>query len=315
MWRKLFPVRRLLFLGTNEESLISEYLNIICRPDEGELVTRSILQFIVQEDLCDDLSLRTMESATQTTLHFKQMAKSQGFFTRVSHAGKSPYIQLPNKYHDFMSQCSPSMRYNIRRQKRKLVRYDAHFRKTETSSQLENDFPEFIRLHQLRWESREMPGSFAGGQFPLFQKRIMQEMLVKGYLELRFLSFSGKNVAVLYNICYRGKIYYYQSGLDISFDKTLSLGLLLHDHAIQDAIERSLYEYDFLLAGKMDDYKFRWTKESRDFCDIYMTRSRTIKMSVLIKNNARTLYTLMKSVRSLARFSKTHTSFDSRLGV
>lgn len=125
----------------------------------------------------------------------------------------------------------------------------------------------------------------------------MEEMLQNGHLELRFLCVSGKNISVLYNIKYRNKIYFYQAGLDISFDRSLSPGLLLHAHSIEEAIKDGVEEYDFLAEGSMDSYKERWSKECKYLCDIYMARARIVKFTKYWWQSARYLRELVNKLR------------------
>ncbi len=115
-------------------------------------------------------------------------------------------------------------------------------------------------------------------------------MLNNGNLELWFLSVDGENIAALYNIRYRNKIYNYQGGLDVSFDKRLAPGLLLHSHCIEEAIREGLREYDFLLMGDMDSYKKRWTRDYRYMCDVYLARPGIIKLAMAAKNKVRVFY-------------------------
>ena len=113
-----------------------------------------------------------------------------------------------------------------------------------------------------------MPGSFSNAMFQAFQKEAMKEMLAKGNLDLWFLSAAGKNIAAIYNIVYNNRVCFYQSGIDVSFDKTFSPGVLLHYHCMGDAMKRGLSDYDFMLKGNLDNYKGKWTKSCRVMKDV-----------------------------------------------
>lgn len=294
-WKNIFKIRRLLFLGTTQESLVSEYMNIICRPGEEEAVVKRVINEVAQEDLCDDLSLHHIVTTSQTLPLLQKASEARRFLCNMSRETESPYIHLPSSWEEFLSGCRPSLRHQIRSQQKKLFRYPAvSFRKTRDLSELEGDFKEFVRLHQQRWEARRLPGSFAEGRFPLFQRRMAASMLEKGHLELKFLSIQGKNVAALYNIRYKDRVYYYQSGMDLSFDPTLAPGLLLHAHAIEEAIRDGMKEYDFLMRGSGDSYKKRWTGAYRTLCSIYMARPGIIKIVEMIRNKAETCYSRLR---------------------
>ena len=307
-WKNIFPIRRLLFLGTKEGNLISEFMDIIHRDGEEEAVTHEIFKFIVSEDLCDDLALHNICTLSKTISVLQQIAKERKFLYIVNGMYESPYINLPANYNDFLSRCSKKLRYNIKNNQKMIVKYDnIVFRKTNNLLELESDFAELIRLHEQRWESRQLAGAFAGERFFSFQKMVMQDMLRNGHLELRFLSVSGKNIAAVYNINYKGKIYFFQAGLDLSFDKDLSPGLLLHSYCIEEAIKDGLKEYDFLLMGNdiMDSYKKRWTKDYRHECDIYMARPGAIKLMMSVRNKTKKFYHALKRKIKFAEHEKT----------
>lgn len=294
LWKGIFPVKRLMFLGTQGGSVTSEYMDVIYKAGEEETVLRKVFGYILNENLCDDLDLHNVEASSTTNLFLSDFAREAKLLHIEHDKLKCPYITLPDHFEDFLRSCSSSLRYKIRTGQKKLMRhFDVVYRKTSRVSELKTDFEELIRLHQCRWESRDLPGSFSAEKFSAFQRRIMQEMLENDHLDLRFLSVSGKNIAVLYNIKYKNKIYYYQSGLDAGFDKNLSPGLLLHAHGIEEAIKEALTEYDFLMQGNMDAYKQRWTKEYRYVGDLYLARPGIMKILMSLQNRARAYYSAM----------------------
>ncbi len=300
LFGNIFPVRRLMLLGTREGSVISEYMDIIYRSGDAEAVMQGVSKFIEQENICDDIYLQKIDTSSKTIPLLRQMANSMKLFYVIQEEVESPYINLTANYEDFLSNLSSSMRHKIRNNRMKLEKYpEVGFRKTSNILELEADFKELVRLHQDRWESRQFPGSFSEKKFTLFHKMVMQDMLKNGYLELRFLSVNGKNIAALYNIKYRNKIYFYQGGTDISFDKSITPGLLLHSYCIEEAISEGLKEYDLLLMGNMDSYKKRWTRDCRHMCDIYMARPKILKLIMSAKDKARVCYHTIKNVLTL----------------
>lgn len=287
----IFTIRRLMFLGTKEGSVISEYMDIIYREGHEEVVIRKIMDFIVKENICDDICLHKVDTSSRTIPILQQPAGGKENLNIVELTVESPYIILPSKYEDFLNQLGSSMKYKIRNHQRKLSKYsEVVFRKTENIAELERDFSELVKLHQLRWESRGLLGSFVGERFYLFQKTVMHDMLKNGHLDLWFLSVAGKHIAALYNIRYNNKIYFYQAGLDVTFDKHLSPGILLHNHCIEIAISDGLREYDFLLQGSLDAYKKSWTREYKSMCDIYVVRPGIMKFVMSARNKAKNAY-------------------------
>ncbi len=294
-WRNLFSYRRLMFLGTKEGNVISEYMDIICRDGDEEDVIRRVIEFVAQEDLCDDLFLHMIDASSKTINLLESISHNMKFLHIIADKVESPYIRLNSGYDDFLNGLSSMMRHNIRTNERRLESCnDAAFSKTDGVSEFDADFEELVRLHQCRWESRGLHGSFSKDRFREFQRMVMPYILKNGHLELRFLSVSGKKIAALYNILYNNKIYFYQSGLDAAFDRKLAAGLLLHNHSIKEAVSNGLKEYDFLPMGNLDSYKKHWTKDCRYVCNIYMARPGIVKLATAAQDKMRTAYHAMR---------------------
>lgn len=285
------PVRRLLFLGTKEGDVISEFMDIIYHHGDEDAVIQAIFDFIMQQNICDDFCLHKIDTSSKTIPVLRRLADERKLFCVIQEEYESPYVSLPATMDDFMSRLSSSMRYKIRKSHRRLEKYShVEFRKTSDSSELVKDFDELVRLHQLRWQSRNCQGSFADKSFFGFQKTVMPLFLKSGYLDLWLLSVEDKNIGVLYNISYNDKIYFYQGGLDSSFDEGLTPGYLLHSYCIENAIQKGVSEYHFLLMGNLDAYKKQWARSSKHMCDIYMARPGIMKVFMKTKTKARNYY-------------------------
>lgn len=284
----LLAQKRMMFLGTSLTALISEYMDMISRPGYEEDVVDAMFRHICESGATDDISLHNIPSASATIARLEGLAKGAGFGFEAR-VGECPFIALPGDWDSFIERLSPSMRSKIRAGRRRLERYsDAAIRSTTTApGEFEEDFREFKRLHQKRWEALDKPGSFSGGNFEGFLRSVSEVMLKDGLLRLSFLSVAGRNIAALYNINYKGRVYFFQSGLDASFDRSLAPGLLLHADSIEEAIRSGMKEYDFLLMGKTDDYKKRWTRSSRRLSDIEIYRPGIIRRILSVKGAAK----------------------------
>ncbi len=227
-WKGIYSKRSLYWLGTRKGAIISEYMDFICKRGFEDTIVRSVLCYIEETDLADELILQQVESSSKTVEALKEMSSWMNLLYTETEKKECPYITLPRKYDDFLETLSSSMRQKIRRDQSRINRDGyAVIRKTSSMSELENDFDELARLHQYRWESRDQPGSFSKKNFTGFLKMVTIEALKNRHLELTFLSVDGRNIAALYNINYNNKIYFFQSGLDHTFDSRLSPGIRL----------------------------------------------------------------------------------------
>jgi CelD/BcsL family acetyltransferase involved in cellulose biosynthesis len=83
----------------------------------------------------------------------------------------------------------------------------------------------------------------------------MPELFRRGALELAELCARGEPVAALYNVVWKDKVYFYQSGRRADLPGKLRPGIVAHALAIRASIEAGRREYDFLAGAaryKMD---------------------------------------------------------------
>ena len=294
-------VRRLLFLGTVENDAISEYMDFIYASAEAETVVTALLKFILEERLCDDISFQKIGMDSPALPFVRQITRQSsgcaGPLFILREVYESPYLELPDKGilpgsggggDLLMNVLSAPLRAKIMRNRKKLARYaDVFFRRTTDTAQLRPDFGELVRLHQLRWEARNLAGSFSDARFLGFHRAVMPVLLENGYLDLWLLRVAGKCIGALYNISYAGKVFYYQGGIDTSFNRGLAPGYLLHSHCMEDAIGRGMRQYDFLAMGALDSYKKQWTSTAGRMCDVYLAVSGMMKLFMGAKERAK----------------------------
>src|ERR1039458_1951517 len=79
---------------------------------------------------------------------------------------------------------------------------------------------ELIELHQRSWNLRGKPGSFASKRFTEFQRALIGCTFDSGGTQVLRVS-AGDVIGLLYIFMYRGKAYFYQSGVHYSSDKRL----------------------------------------------------------------------------------------------
>jgi len=293
----VYPVRRMMFIGTQEEDagdVGSDYLDLLYRSGSEKSAVSLFMQAMVTRDLCDEICLSRMDRAAKTFPLFQKEAEGLRFLTLVSDEVVSPFIMLPSSWEEYLNSLSPSMRYKIRNERRKAEKSGAvSVMKVETGDDIPQGIEELTKLHKKRWESKGQDGVFEDGRFIRFHRELMPTMLSKGHLELTILAENGVSKAALYNIAYRNKIYFYQSGIDTA-DRKSAFGYVLHSYCIEAAIRRGMVEYDFLPKGEGDDYKERFSTGRRSVASLYMACKGAVKGMVTARESARGLYRRMK---------------------
>jgi CelD/BcsL family acetyltransferase involved in cellulose biosynthesis len=141
---------------------------------------------------------------------------------------------------------SANTRAQIRRsleryERRATVRIDLA---TDVAS-AEGLLDELIDRHQVTWHARGQPGAFAVPRKVAFHRALVRRGVARGTVHLLRVS-AGDTIGVFYNFVHRGKVYFYQSGLQYESDTHLQPGLVSHYCAIQHYFRAGLSDYDFL---------------------------------------------------------------------
>lgn len=118
-------------------------------------------------------------------------------------------------------------------------------------------------LHQQHWEGKGRPGSFANRFFTRFHERLIERAFPAGGIQLLRVTAGEKEVGYLYNLVYRGQVYFYQSGLDYRMPGSgVRPGIVSHVLAIEHNLRQGHSTYDFS-AGD-DRYKRELSTSSRE---------------------------------------------------
>ncbi|HMS82112.1 MAG TPA: GNAT family N-acetyltransferase [Nitrospira sp.] len=267
----LFPVRRLLFLGTaigGKGDVGTEYIDLIVLPHHQEEVVEAMSAHLLQEDQFHEWMFLHVPDQAPGLFALLARAGKARYWLQEMHRWQCPYITLPARWEQFLESLGSTLRYKFRKNLRELEKHGAYFfRTTHSIEELDRDLQTLVLLHQARWEGRGMSGVFADPAYQHFLSMVSRAALQRGLLRLSIITVLDKPVAAVYNIVYGNKVYYYQSGFDTAFDRKVAIGTFAHTLCIEQAIGEKLDEYDFLLKGSLDTYKDRWTRAVREIVD------------------------------------------------
>ncbi|MEK6791130.1 MAG: GNAT family N-acetyltransferase [Deltaproteobacteria bacterium] len=284
--KSVFSNACMMFLGTKPGCVISEYMDIIYGERDRDEVISAIIAYTVERGLCSEMLLQNIPSDSRSLLALEKYSQANKLSYLTVAEKTSPYIKLPTpySYEEFLEARGGTLRRKIKTEQRKLSRLNGVIlRRTESRDELGRDYAELVRLHVARWKAMDMNGAFSDPLFSAFQREVCGQMLDCGFLELGFISVSGRNIAAIYNLNYNGKVYYYQSGIDMDFNRSMSPGLLLHSLSIRGAIDAGATEYDFMISGPDDAYKKTWTNDTHCLCDVYIATPGVMKIAMLAK--------------------------------
>jgi CelD/BcsL family acetyltransferase involved in cellulose biosynthesis len=108
----------------------------------------------------------------------------------------------------------------------------------------------FLDLHR---QSRRDKSEFMNPKMEAYFRGLGKGLSIRGWLDLSFLKFQGKEIASFFSIDFGGAKYVYNSGYDPSFS-WYSPGIVLSAYCIRQAIEKGMKGFNFL-RGR-EDYKY-----------------------------------------------------------
>ena len=170
---------------------------------------------------------------------------AEGVRVHVDREVPSPFVDLQRVRETaggYLGVLGPATRAQIRRSRRALG---------EISIEIAGDthhaldiFGELVELHQQAWAVRGEPGAFADPWFRTFHETLIEQRPHE--VELIRVRASGHTVGCLYNLVYRGRVLFYQSGFAHFDDPHIKPGLVSHAAAVANAAARGDDIYDFL---------------------------------------------------------------------
>jgi CelD/BcsL family acetyltransferase involved in cellulose biosynthesis len=131
---------------------------------------------------------------------------------------------------------------------------------------------ELEALHTRYWRSRGRPGAFASEFFRRFHRDLVTAGTRSGYTRVIRVTAGDCVVGYLYTLCWRSRIYFYNSGLNYGLlekgDRPGAAALYL---AIEQAMHEGFDEFDFLAGAQ--GYKARMSTASRRLHSIDVRRN------------------------------------------
>lgn len=239
---------RMLRLGRTgnavQDQIWIEYNGLLLDRQHEHSAPAALLQQLLQQDDWDEFELGASdESVLQRYAHpdctaiIRWSAPAYGVNLAALREAKT----------DYLASLSRNTRYQINRS-RKLYAADATltFSTHTTPDAILSLWPQLADLHQARWGNAPGQSGFANPDFVRFHQHLIKHGGADDRVELCTLHRNDELLGCLYNFLYKGRVYFYLSGLRAETDPHLKPGLLLHAMAIQHYLERHYDYYDFM---------------------------------------------------------------------
>lgn len=242
------PVRR-AFLNASGSGVGCEHNDVLARPEHRQAVLEDLIGLVGEEGV-DELALVGVREELFQELWARWPEPAQ-----EGHLSESPYVNLDEvraSGQPYLSLLSSNTRSQIRRA---IRLYEDRFGEPEVRAATSVDelcvwFEAMVSLHTERWSALGETGAFGDASVRAFHLSLLERVLQGRAHELRpevvRVSFGAESIAYLYELRYRGRVSFYQSGLAYHDDNRLKPGLVAHALAVEHYLAAGEQEYDFL---------------------------------------------------------------------
>lgn len=236
---------------------LTDYIGPICAPEDGDRVAAALVEWLEHQvepwSLFDAHNLPVPAHFAETLV---ERADAAGFRFELEQEETSAVILLPRTWDDYLSSLKAKERHELKRKMRKLAReYPGAAVRETTPETLEADLQTFFHMHR---GAEGLKGHFMRHEIATFFARVAHSFMPLGWLRLNFLEVEGRSIASTFGFELDGVYYLYNSAYEPDF-ASVSPGLVLCAHLIQESIDRGLDRFDFLRGP--EDYKYRFGAE------------------------------------------------------
>jgi CelD/BcsL family acetyltransferase involved in cellulose biosynthesis len=242
----------LMLLGSIE---ISDYLDIIARPEDLPTFLEALLEHLASErtPACHLLDLYNLLESSPTLPALQDKAKKLGWNYSQQLLQHCPYIPLPGDWEKYLCNIDKKQRHEIRRKMRRAGEYYLPLRWyiVQDGATLEQEVDSFLKLMADDPDKAKVLTPAMHTQM----HSIVQAAFNAGWLQLAFIEVNGVKAAAYLNFDYMNHIWVYNSGLDFRFSE-LSLGWVLLGYLLEWANEHKREYFDFMRGDEQYKYRF-----------------------------------------------------------
>ena len=221
-----------------------EYNQLLLDRAHQKTAPAALITFLLSRDDWDELELGASDSQVLQNYQTTPLIPVEHWSSPCYGVDLNALRQTGKHYRDSLSR---NTRYQINRsEKRYQQSGQLTFACVQDPKAIAEWWPQLAALHQQRWGMTPTLSGFANPAFVQFHQRLIAQCAPLHLVEFCTLFLGDLMLGCLYNFVYRGRVYFYASGLRQEADAQLKPGLLLHAMAIQHYLERGLEFYDFM---------------------------------------------------------------------
>lgn len=255
----------------NRDQIWIEYNGFLCAEGYEKSVVSQVFSYLASDNSWDEFVVGGVTS---------QKAK---LMEEESHLNRLDLWQAPTygvelndsvRSGNYLASLSKNTRYQINRSGKIYSELYGEVL-LDVASNIE-DALSFFRmagpLHQARWGDKLGQSGYSNKYFVEFHCNLIEAAWPSRNLDLIRIQAGTHTLGYFYNFLYRGKVYFYLSGLTPEENPKLKPGLSAHALAIQYYADRGYDYYDFM--GGDARYKASLGKKSLELCQVCFRRDR-----------------------------------------
>lgn len=268
-----FKIRRVEFLGTPETG--SDYLDVITKKNYEKEVALFLYETMLKNNRkrWDCLFLREVPANSFFFRAFLSHFDNDGKYVEIEKGSFCPGVILPENLDDYLAGQSRNRRQQFKKHYKKLQQENDFQYLTFTNMQDVELLNTFSELYVKRWGVlNEKLISFLNVFIILSKDRSI--------VRFDLIKIGNKVIAMTLHLIYKDIIYNFLTLIDRNHRRDISIGNIINELSIENAIINKYIKYDFLKGD--EEYKFHWANQADRSIIIKYYQKRTSTIACFI---------------------------------
>ncbi len=274
-------LKSLRFIGDRDAG--SEYLDLIIKKGFERSTIQVFFEHIFKN--CRDIDLFSLSDIRDNSpnLGFLKSYFENVDWQVLTESQVCSHVHLPSTWQTYLGSFSGKHRYRLKSTVKKLLSsFEVKFYEADLSNDLEKYLISLFLLHQKKWVSLGLPGSFHNVNKRNFYRDMAGLFNSKKYVKLYCLEIEGEIKACQFNFLYNNQMLSLQEGFDPDW-RTRRIGNVLRALVIEKIINEGVEIYDFL--GGVSEHKRSWG----------VVENHTLNLTCYKKTNLKSLAYIIKT--------------------
>jgi len=238
-----------------EDQIWVEFNDLLCHPDHTEDARHACLKALLSSKYPADEIVISMMRQSQAKNLINDFPDVNTCLSTPTYRVNLSALTASNVA--YLASLSRNTRYQINRSRRRYESLYGDIKITFAKSKIQamTFWDEAGKLHLDRWHD----SGFQNPEFVRFHQEFISRYFDTGMIDIIKITAENHLIAIIYNIIYKGSVYFYLQGLQPETDGKLKPGLTAHTLLIEHYLQSGMRSYDFM--GGDSQYKKQLSEE------------------------------------------------------